>query len=202
MGTSSRSGSVSEKHTAARPIWRRFWPWALLVLILTWWGLLWSQLDRSVLTRVPILDEAFYLEEGAAIAGGRLLPEQSFIMSPLYPYLVAVTGSGRQVYATGVRMGAPPVGLRLLQLACWCGILWLLWQAGRRLLPAWAAILPPVMFALYPSVTAPGRSGGARSWRVCCSERPHSCEHRACSCGCRACSPGTVHPTGAGRWPF
>ncbi len=144
---------MSEKHTAARPIWRRLWPWALLVLILIWWGLLWSQLDRSVLTRVPILDEAFYLEEGAAIAGGRLLPEQSFIMSPLYPYLVAVTGSGRQVYATGVRMGAPPVGLRLLQLACWCGILWLLWQAGRRLLPAWAAILPPVMFALYRPAT-------------------------------------------------
>jgi len=128
--------------------WRRPWVW-LLAFGVVWWVSLWYQLDRSVLTRVPILDEAFYLERGADIAAGQVLPDQPFVMSPLYEYLVALTGGGRQVYATGMREGPPAVGLRICQLACWFGILWLLWFTGRQLLPRWAAMLPPLIFALY-----------------------------------------------------
>jgi tetratricopeptide (TPR) repeat protein len=121
----------------------------LLVLATAWWIWLWLQVDRSILVRVPILDEAFYLREGAAIAQGRLLPGQPFIMSPLYPYLVAATGSGRTLDQRNVRTGSPPVGIRVLQAVAWCGIIWLLWRSGRRLLPRWAVPLPPLLFALY-----------------------------------------------------
>jgi Flp pilus assembly protein TadD len=114
-----------------------------------WWAGLWLQLDRSVLTRVPILDEAFYLEAGADIASGAYLPAHPFIMSPLYPYLVAATGGGRRVHDTGWREGSPPLGLRLLQLACWLGTIWLLWRMGRRLGWGRLAVGPPLLFALY-----------------------------------------------------
>lgn len=129
--------------------WRRPWPWLLLVSLVVWWGALWVHLDRSILTRVPILDEAFYLQEGAAIAGGRLLPGQPFIMSPLYPYLVAVTGSGRELAENGLRDGSPPWGIRLLQAACWCGIAFLLFLAGRRMLPGRWGLLAPLLFIFY-----------------------------------------------------
>ncbi len=127
----------------------RFLLLLLFLLVLTWWIGVWTQLNRSVLTRVPILDEKYYLEEGAAIAGGRLLPDFPFIMSPLYPYLVAASGSGRLVDEDGVRLGPPPLGIRILHLLCWGGIVWLLLAAGKKLLPRWAAPLPALLFALY-----------------------------------------------------
>jgi Flp pilus assembly protein TadD len=129
--------------------WRRCWPCLLLVAAAAWWGGLWSQLDRSVLTRVPIMDEAYYLREGAAIAAGRLLPDGPFIMSPLYPYLVAATGSGREARVGLPRPGPPPHGLRILQALCWGATALLLWRAGRRLLPPRLAWLPALLFVLY-----------------------------------------------------
>ncbi len=155
MVTSSNDGSVSERQFTKRRLGRlerlrrRRWLWLLVAGGMLWWGGLWYQLDRSVLTRVPILDEAFYLERGAEIAAGQILPVQPFIMSPLYPYLVAWTGSGREFTASGARQGPPPRGLRLLQLAGWVGILWLLWHVGRRLGLGRLAVGPPLLFALY-----------------------------------------------------
>ena len=51
-----------------------------------------------------LLDEEFYLKEGGAIAAGRLVPPHPFVMSPLYAYLVALTGSGRTFDDRGVRL--------------------------------------------------------------------------------------------------
>jgi len=130
-------------------VWRRPWLWVALLLLVAFWGSRWFQLDDSVLTRVPILDEAFYLREGAQIAQGQPLPDGPFIMSPLYPYLVALTGSGRDIGDDNIRPGPPPWGIRLAHLLAWCGIAWLLWRAGRRLLGARLAVVPPLLFVLY-----------------------------------------------------
>ena len=130
---------------------RRLLPLLLLLPLALGWGLIWRAADRSVLTRVPVLDEAYYLRQGAAIAGGQLLPDEPFVMSPLYPYLVAATGGGRTFDERGVRIGPPPYGLRALQALAWLAIVLLLRRAARRLLPGprWLAWIPSLLFALY-----------------------------------------------------
>jgi tetratricopeptide (TPR) repeat protein len=129
---------------------RRLAAWGLgLVLLALFWAGLWRDLDRSILTRAPVLDEAHYLREAAAIQGGRLLPDQPAVMSPLYPWLVAATGSGRELGTDGVRIGPPPHGVRILQAVLWLGIVVALYGAARRLLPGRWAGVPPLLFALY-----------------------------------------------------
>ena len=113
------------------------------------WTFTWRSLDRTALTRVPVLDEAFYLRRGAAIAGGEWIPEQPFYMSPLYTYLVAVTGSGRTLDAHRLRAGPPPVGLRLLQAVCWVTVALLLGLLGRRRLDRRVWWLPAALWLLY-----------------------------------------------------
>lgn len=129
---------------------RRLAMWGVgLALLALFWGGLWRGLDSSILTRIPVLDEAHYLREAAAIQGGRLLPDQPAVMSPLYPWLVAATGSGRELDAEGARRGSPPHGVRILQAALWLGIVVALQRAARRLLPGRWAFVPPLLFALY-----------------------------------------------------
>ncbi len=114
-----------------------------------WWGAVWRDVDRSVLGRVPILDEAYYLQAAAEIAGGRLLPPHAFTMSPLYPYLVALAGSGSALSEHGVVQGGGPLGIRVLQALMWAAVGLLLWRTARRLLPRRRAWLPPALFLLY-----------------------------------------------------
>jgi len=122
----------------------------IAALILTaLWAAAWRDLDRTPLSRVPVLDEAHYLREGAAIAAGRLVPERPAVMSPLYPYLVAATGGGRELDAYRVRTGPPPWGLRAVQFAMWLGTAWLLLREGRRLLPPAVGWLPALLWLLY-----------------------------------------------------
>jgi Flp pilus assembly protein TadD len=121
---------------------------AVLAVAVAWFAA-WGELDRTPLTRVPVLDEAHYLREGAAIAGGRLLPERPAVMSPLYPYLVAATGGGRTLDDHHVRTGSPPWGLRVVQFAMWLGTAWLLLREGRRLLPPAVCWLPASLFLFY-----------------------------------------------------
>ncbi len=121
-----------------------------LALAAVFWGALWTRLDqRSVLTRVPVLDEAHYLREAQAIAAGRLAPATPFVMSPLYPYFVAATGGGRDFNADGVRQGPPPHGTRLAQALLWLGVIGGLRVAARRLLDDPYAWIPPALCALY-----------------------------------------------------
>lgn len=121
---------------------------AVLIVSAAWFAA-WRVLDRTPLSRVPVLDEAHYLREGAAVAGGRLVPERPSVMSPLYPYFVAATGSGRELDAHRVRTGPPPWGLRVAQFAMWLGTAWLLLREGRRLLPPTVGWLPALLWLLY-----------------------------------------------------
>ncbi len=127
------------------------WTMAILAVAASalFWTTVWHDLDGTVLTRVPVLDEAYYLREAAAISGGRLLPDGPFVMSPLYPYLVAITGSGREIGPDRLRTGPPPYGIRGLQALLWLGTAVLLWHCARRLVPARFAWLAPVLFLLY-----------------------------------------------------
>lgn len=119
-----------------------------IVVLGVFWGLVWRDLHGSILFRVPLLDEAHYLNRAAEISAGDLLPDDVFFMSPLYPYLVALTGSGRIVDPAAPSID-PPYGIRLFQLACWLGVLVLLLATGRRILPGLFSILPAVIFLLY-----------------------------------------------------
>ena len=129
--------------------WGRLAAAAAALIVAAAWFAAWRDLDRTPLSRVPVLDEAHYLREGAAIAAGRLVPERPAVMSPLYPYLVAATGGGRVLDAHRVRTGQPPWGLRAAQFAMWLGTAWLLLREGRRLLPPGACWLPALLWLLY-----------------------------------------------------
>ncbi len=120
-----------------------------IIALALFWHFVWSDLDRTVLTRVPILDEAYYLREAAEISGGQWLPDDPFIMSPLYPYLVAATGGGREIGPDQVRIGPPPYGTRILQVLLWLGTAVLLWQVARRHGPVRFAWMAPVLWLLY-----------------------------------------------------
>ncbi len=139
--------------------WRSRRRWLIVAAVaIGWWGLLWVQVDRTVLTRVPVLDEAYYLETAADIAEGEYLPGEPFVLSPLYPYLVALTGSGRHLDAVGVRAGLPPLGIRCLQVLGWLLIVFLLYRIAGSLLarrgnPRWPAFIPPALFVLYRPAT-------------------------------------------------
>ena len=69
-------------------------------------------------------------------------------MSPLYPFLLAVTGSGSPL-PDGVFPEGAPLGIRWLQTGCWLGIVVLLGLAGRRLLGGWWSVLPALLFLSY-----------------------------------------------------
>jgi len=141
------NGHRRQQRPSARFAW---WPVLLAAAaMIVFWSATWHRLDQTALTRVPVLDEAYYLRRGAAIAGGERVPRQPFYMSPLYPYLVAVTGSGRTLDAHRVRVGPPPTGIRILQAACWAWVAVLLGVLGRRFLDRRLWWLPPALWLLY-----------------------------------------------------
>ena len=105
------------------------------------WGFLLLQADDSVFSRAPLLDELYYLDRAAEISGGPAEDSGPYFMSPLYPLLVAATGSGDGLSEPGVLPPGSLRGIRLLQIACWFGIAILLRRIAGR---TFAATLPPV----------------------------------------------------------
>lgn len=120
-----------------------------LVLLVGFWITVWHGMDRSALSRVPILDEAHYLQRADQIRQQGWLPADPFTMSPLYSYLVALTGSGRAIGPDQVREGPPLFGIRILQALLWLGCAWVLWQVARDLLGARWGWGPPLLWLGY-----------------------------------------------------
>ena len=129
-------------------------PVIALAVIAAFWIVYFPQAERSVFGRAPILDEIYYLDRAAAAPD----PSEPFYMSPLYPRLIDVTGSASG--EPGARVFPPSRlrGIRLLQVACWLGIVALLRVlAGRwlapQVAPGWRRTvvqwLPAALFALY-----------------------------------------------------
>ena len=129
-------------------------PAAVVALLAAFWAVFLPQAERSVFGRVPLLDEAYYLDRAAAAPQ----PDEPFYMSPLYPELIDLAGAATPAGQSRVLPAGRLRGLRALQVGCWLGIVALLrWQAGRRLAPmvapgwrrAFVAWLPALLFALY-----------------------------------------------------
>lgn len=124
------------------------------LLLVAFWAVFLPQAERSVFGRVPILDEIYYLDRAAAKPD----PAEPAYMSPLYPKLIALSGSTPVDPTARVYAPAQLRGIRLLQVGCWLGIVALLRAlAGRHLAPlapagwkrAVATWLPAALFALY-----------------------------------------------------
>ena len=129
----------------------------LLTAGLFWAMLLW-QAEDSVFSRAPLLDEIYYLDRAAEVTAGQYLHTEPFFMSPLYPLLVAATGAGSDLSEIGTLPRGNLLGIRLLQVACWFGVVILLRRmAGRTFAAAWppglkrelVAWFPALLFALY-----------------------------------------------------
>jgi len=134
-----RSGTVRSILTAA----------VVVIAAAAFWGVAWRDIDRSVLSRSPILDEAHYLRTAHELAHDSWIPDRPYYMSPLYSYLVAAVGSGREIDEFGLRSGSSPWGIRLLQALLWLGTAWLLRRVGRRWYgPRWGW-LPPLLWVGY-----------------------------------------------------
>ncbi len=129
---------------------RTLWPVLAVVLAAAaFWGIAWRDVDRSVLSRAPILDEAHYLRKAHALAHEAWIPDGPFYMSPLYSYLVAATGSGRELDEHRLRQGAPPRGIRTLQALLWLATAGLLMRIGCVWFgPRWGW-LPPLLWLGY-----------------------------------------------------
>ena len=124
----------------------------LILVGLIFWAVLLPLAEGSVFSRVPILDEVYYLDRART-------PEayEGYFVSPLYPRLIALMGSGLagdDLLAEGGDLR----GLRLLQILCWLGTVVLLRLIAGRLYGGsgdadrWRTVavwLPPILFALY-----------------------------------------------------
>lgn len=101
---------------------RRRPPYALVLVaaLAAFWAVVWWQSADVALTRVPVLDEAWYLREAATIRDDGILG-RPFVMSPLYTLLVAALGGGRQP-TDGVLVGGHPWPLLGFQAAAWAAI--------------------------------------------------------------------------------
>jgi Flp pilus assembly protein TadD len=136
------------------PRWR---PWlpplAVLVVLAAGWLMLLPTAERSVFGLVPVLDEVYYLDRAVDPAAS-----DGYFVSPLYPRLVALTGSA--VSLADDEILAPPEvrGIRLLQIGCWLAVALLLYLTARRTLAeavdrlpggTWWCWLPSVLFVLY-----------------------------------------------------
>ena len=95
----------------------------LVVLGAVFWAFFWSQSADSVLTRVPILDEEWYLWEAARLRDEGLAAGSPLVMSPGYPLLVA-GGGGVATTPPGILVHHPH-RLLAMQALAWlgCGLL-------------------------------------------------------------------------------
>ena len=129
------------------------------------WGVFWAQTADSPLTRAPMLDEAWYLTDAAAIRDEGWPGGRPFVMSPGYTWLVAAAGA-RAPGEDGVLTQQPAV-LIVLQAILWlgCGLLpaWAVWRLGAvagcsMLRRRAASILAGLLMLLYAPAAVFARS--------------------------------------------
>ncbi len=136
-------------------------PLVVLVAVACFWTVAILQADDAVFSRAPLLDELWYLDRASDIRAGDFPGDTPFFMTPLYPLLVAATGSGSHLDEVGVLPAGDLHALRVLQAAMWIAVLLLLRRiAGRTfgagLEPGWRRELvvwtPALLFASYRPV--------------------------------------------------
>ena len=131
---------------------------SVFLAALFFWVVFLGQAEESVFGRVPILDEVYYLDQAVVWTKDSFPPAEPFFVSPLYPLLIALVGSGDGVPDSRVFSPDQLRGIRIFQIACWLGILILLRLTagrvlGREMEPGWkndlVVWLPAILFALY-----------------------------------------------------
>ena len=134
------------------------WPLSVCLAALVFWVVFLGQAEDSVFGRVPILDEVYYLDQAAAWTKTPFPPAEPFFVSPLYPLLILLAGSGESVPDSRVFSPNQLRGIRIFQIACWLGVLILLRLIagrvlGREMETGWkkdlVVWLPAILFALY-----------------------------------------------------
>lgn len=106
-------------------------------------ALFWLQAGDYPLIHIPLLDEAYYLDQARAILSGDWTPESGFFMDPLYAWIMA------GLLALGD--GTNPTPIRLFQLVLDSTNAILLWAIGRRLWSNRAGWIAGALYALYPA---------------------------------------------------
>lgn len=133
-GTSSRSASASDPNRAPRRRLPLFLLVAVVLLAALFWLVFWQQSAASALTRVPVLDEAWYLQEASRLRAEGLPGRRPFVMSPGYSLLVAASGA-RAPDEQGV-LRRQPHALLAWQALAWlgCGLLggWFVRRIGKQ----------------------------------------------------------------------
>ena len=133
-------------------------PLTISLAAAVFWVVFLGQAEDSVFGKVPILDEVYYLDQAAARTKDPSGAPEPFFVSPLYPLLIAMTGSGESVPDSRVFPPGQLRGIRLFQIGCWLGVvIFLRLIAGRVMAremdPGWKndliLWLPAVLFALY-----------------------------------------------------
>jgi Flp pilus assembly protein TadD len=129
-------------------------PALVICLLAVWWAVLLPRAERTVFARVPVLDEVYYLDRSVDPDPD----DQGYFVSPLYPRLIAWSGSA---VTPAEDQPVPPArlrGIRLLHVACWLGTVLMLFLISRRVLapPLFAGRglpylvwLPSLLFVLY-----------------------------------------------------
>ena len=134
------------------------WPLTLSVAALVFWVIFLGQAENSVFGRVPVLDEVYYLDQAAAWTEESPGASEPYFISPLYPILIALAGSGESVPDSRVFPPGQLRGIRIFQIGCWLGVVILLRLiagrvSGREAETGWKndliLWLPAVLFALY-----------------------------------------------------
>ncbi len=129
-------------------------PALVICLLAVWWAILLPRAERTVFARVPVLDEIYYLDRSVDPDPD----DQGYFVSPLYPRLIAWSGSA---VSPAEDQPIPPArlrGIRLLQVACWLGTVLMLFLISRRVLAPpvvegralpFLIWLPSLLFVLY-----------------------------------------------------
>ncbi len=113
---------------------------AIAAALAAFWGVVWWQSADSALTRVLMLDEAWYLREAAHVRDEGLAG-RPFVMAPLYTIVAAALGAGRAL-PDGVLEGGHPWALLAVQAAAWMAV-------------------GALIFGVVRERAGPGRAGGA-----------------------------------------
>lgn len=96
--------------------------WLLVLLLLAaagFWAAYWQESAQSALTRVPLLDEAWYLRDGARLRSEGVPGREPFVMSPGYSLLVSLAAPVT-VTEQG-HLSSHPRPLLVWQAAAWLG---------------------------------------------------------------------------------